>query len=304
MNDIIITNAGNELIAKLLEKTSTATFTKASLSSKDYSGSNLENLTELLDIQQTSLISKITRKNDTTVEALASFDNTDVKKGYYIRTLGIYAKDSDENEILFGVATDDNPSYMPELAGKMVSGISIRANIRVEQSNQITVVVDPAATPTIQQIEDIEITLKTKLSVDGDSKDNTATFTSEDTDDTSKITAWTDVAALSSGEKHASILKKISTMFKNLRYLYKMLGTTDISAIGDGSVTGALSSLNSKFEFKNFEKISFQKDSNKNTLIRFYPDKKSESYYALVMNESELSYQYWDGSSWTIFWRK
>lgn len=38
---------------------------------------------------------------------------------------------------------------------------------------------------------------------------------------------------------------KVSQMFKNVRYLYKMLGTTDISKIGNGTCTGAISSLNS-----------------------------------------------------------
>ena len=33
-------------------------------------------------------------------------------------------------------------------------------------------------------------------------------------------------------------------MFKNVRYIWKLLGTTDISGIGNGTVTGAVSSLN------------------------------------------------------------
>ena len=37
-------------------------------------------------------------------------------------------------------------------------------------------------------------------------------------------------------------------MFKNVRYLYKMLGTTDISKIGNGTCTGAISSLNSSLK--------------------------------------------------------
>lgn len=52
---------------------------------------------------------------------------------------------------------------------------------------------------------------------DGDSKDNTVTYTSAD--DTT-ADAWTDVAVLATGEKHSSILAKISTMFKNIRYIY------------------------------------------------------------------------------------
>lgn len=44
-------------------------------------------------------------------------------------------------------------------------------------------------------------------------------------------------------------------MFKNVRYLYKMLGTTDISKIGNGTCTGAISSLNSGLANKYFIKI-------------------------------------------------
>lgn len=79
------------------------------------------------------------------------------------------------------------------------------------------------------------------VAIGGDTAKNTVTFSS---DDDENPTEWTDVELLKSGEKHRSILEKISTMFKNVRYLWKMLGNTDISAIGDGTVTGALDVLN------------------------------------------------------------
>lgn len=72
-------------------------------------------------------------------------------------------------------------------------------------------------------------------------RDSTVSYTSNDN---TNPTAWTNISAITSGEKHSSLFNKISTMFKNVRYLYKMLGTTDISQLGDGTVTGALSSLN------------------------------------------------------------
>lgn len=52
---------------------------------------------------------------------------------------------------------------------------------------------------------------------DGDSKDNIVTFTSADS---TASDAWTDVAVLATGEKHSSLFAKISTMFKNIRYIY------------------------------------------------------------------------------------
>jgi hypothetical protein len=79
------------------------------------------------------------------------------------------------------------------------------------------------------------------LPTDGDSQDNTVTFTSND----SLTGDSTPPALLTSGETHASILSKVSTIFKNVRWLLSKMGTTDISTLGDGTVTGALSTLNS-----------------------------------------------------------
>jgi hypothetical protein len=80
----------------------------------------------------------------------------------------------------------------------------------------------------------------------GDSADSTTTFTTSDTADGS-ASSWTTVPALTSGETHKSLFAKMSQMFKNIRFLYKLLGTTDISSIGNGTVTGGLSSLNDSF---------------------------------------------------------
>lgn len=85
------------------------------------------------------------------------------------------------------------------------------------------------------------------VAIGGDTTENIASFTSTDA---TEPTEYTDVELLASGEKHSSLFAKISTMFKNIRYLYKMLGTTDISSIGDGTVTGGISSLNSNLKIK------------------------------------------------------
>jgi hypothetical protein len=74
-----------------------------------------------------------------------------------------------------------------------------------------------------------------------DTKDNTTTFLS---DDTLEPEGYSDISLLKSSETHSSIFNKLSTMFKNVRYLFGMLGTTDISSIGDGTVTDAISRIN------------------------------------------------------------
>ena len=84
------------------------------------------------------------------------------------------------------------------------------------------------------------------LPTDGDSQDNTITFTSNDS-----LTGDSTAPALfTSGETHASIFSKVSIIFKNVRWLLSKMGTTDISSIGNGTVTGALSTLNSNIDKK------------------------------------------------------
>lgn len=246
MQPLMITKKGQELMAKLISGDATVQFVNMQTSSRDYSGTDLAVLTSLEDVKQEVLISGVSVVNDTTVEILARIDNEKIEEGYYIQTIGLFAEDSDGNTVLYTVSiADEVVDYMPLFEGTTPTGYSYTFDLLVSNASAVSLTIDPAAVPTPEQIEEINRKLDTKLSATGDSADNTVTFDSDDTDDAAKITAWTDVAALTSGEKHASILKKISNMFKNLRYLYKLLGTADISAIGDGSVTGALSSLNS-----------------------------------------------------------
>lgn len=91
--------------------------------------------------------------------------------------------------------------------------------------------------------EPISNKLNTGMYKESDTKDNVITFESGDS---SSFDSWTDIDILESGETHKSIFKKLSTMIKNVRYLYKLLGTDDISKIGNGTVRGALCSLNTE----------------------------------------------------------
>lgn len=79
-----------------------------------------------------------------------------------------------------------------------------------------------------------------KQTMTSDTKDNTITFTSGDGTDP---TAWADVPVLTRGEKHSSLFNKISTMCRNVRYLWQLIGNDQLS-VGDGTITGAISTLN------------------------------------------------------------
>lgn len=60
------------------------------------------------------------------------------------------------------------------------------------------------------------------------------------------------VTLLTGTDSWSQRFQKISQMFKNIRFILGKLGTTDISSIGNGTVTGALSELNSNLAYKDF----------------------------------------------------
>ena len=86
------------------------------------------------------------------------------------------------------------------------------------------------------------VTALGNLNTPRDTAAYTTSFASSDTDDAS-ATSWTVVSPIAGGETHATLFGKLSQIAKNVRYLYKMLGNTDLSAIADGTVTGAIDYL-------------------------------------------------------------
>ena len=73
------------------------------------------------------------------------------------------------------------------------------------------------------------------------SSDAIFTGTSNDTDDSS-ATEWINVVRLNSSESNGSIFTKLSSMFKNIRYLYSKIGNLDVGDIGT-SISDAINNL-------------------------------------------------------------
>lgn len=188
--------------------------------------------------QDLSEYAKVEYVNDTFVplEEGKGLSSTDVTNDDVER----WNTSSDIATRLDGDATVDG-SVAQKIA-EVVSGAPEKYDTLVEIANWIESDTDGAAAMDLKISENAK-NIELKLDKDGgDTTDNVTTFTSNDA---SESTSWTDVDVMSSGEKHSGLFSKISTMFKNIRYLYKLLGTTDISTVGDGTVSGAISTLNS-----------------------------------------------------------
>lgn len=75
---------------------------------------------------------------------------------------------------------------------------------------------------------------------------NYLTKTGDGSNLTAEFEEATTLEELTTGEKLSSILGKLKLAVKNLKSLIGLIGTTDISTIGDGTITGGLSDVNGK----------------------------------------------------------
>ena len=74
--------------------------------------------------------------------------------------------------------------------------------------------------------------------------------------DNSSAAIWTPVNTIASNEPHPSLFNKISTMVKNVRFLYNKLGETDVSNIGTGTITNAIYTVNNNFKANEYKDIT------------------------------------------------
>ena len=152
-----LTNNGQALLAKMIAGTGDIEFTKVCASSTQYTESQLIALTALTNIKQTSLISKVTRTNEVSIKVEAAYSNRDLTAGYYMRTLGLYAKDPDKGEVLYGVTIETSGNcYMPPYNGITVSAAYIQLYTTVGNASNVSLEVSPGAFATIGDIQELE----------------------------------------------------------------------------------------------------------------------------------------------------
>ena len=136
----------------------------------------------------------------------------------------------------------DNAKYYMEQAKQQTGGIPTKVSELENDVGYITKDVDNLTnyydkTTTDQKLANIDLTDYLKKT--GDASNTTVTFTEP-----------TALAEPTTGEKLSGIIGKVSFAIKNVKTLISLIGNTDISSIGNGTVTGAISDVNGKLKWK------------------------------------------------------
>lgn len=135
----------------------------------------------------------------------------------------------------------DNAKYYMEQAKQQTGGIPTKVSELENDAGYITKKVSDLTnyydkTTVDEKIDAIpKPDLTNYLTKTGDGSNLTAAFEEATT-----------LEELTTGEKLSSIFGKIKLALKNLKSLISLIGTTDISTIGDGTITGGLSDVNGK----------------------------------------------------------
>ena len=123
--ETVHTDKAFALIGKMVAgKISELEFTKIKVSDKDYSkhtAEELKKLTALEQIKQETEVSEKTLAGDNAVNVHGIIYNTDLQNSYYLRTLGLYANDPDEGEILYSVTATEVGDYIPTPDGNNIT---------------------------------------------------------------------------------------------------------------------------------------------------------------------------------------
>lgn len=149
----VLTKQGLKLQAKV-DAGSRMQLTKCMLGSGTLSsGQSLENLTGLITPVQTLSIASISySENNGACVITAVTDNSNVSTGYYLREFGIFARDPNDGEILYAVAQDANPDYIPPSGRSAVVSQEIGVALSFSNAANVTAQVNTSAIATVTYV--------------------------------------------------------------------------------------------------------------------------------------------------------
>ena len=149
----VLTKQGLKLQAKV-DAGNAMQLTKCRLGSGTIgSGQQLEDLTELVAPVQTLPIASVTYSDDSHACIISAVtDNSTVTTGYYLREFGLYAKDPDDGEILYAVASDSEPDFIPAKGTSTVISQEIGVALTFANAANVSAAVNTSATATISYV--------------------------------------------------------------------------------------------------------------------------------------------------------
>lgn len=178
----------------------------------------------------------------------------------------------------------DNAKYYMEQAKQQTGGIPTKVS---ELENDVGYI-----TKSVSDLENYYDKTDVDKKIDEIPKTDLANYLTKTGDGSNLTVAFeeaTNLEELTTGEKLSSIFGKLKLAVKNLKSLISLIGTTDISTIGDGTITGGLNDVNGKLPQLKVLKIPLgvKTTLNPGTFSLLFPTKK-EGYTPIAIKSWAL----------------
>ena len=147
-NRAVKTDAGNELLSRVIAGETTITFTKIATSEKSISEFEIKQ-------EMSASATKFERESKVGVILDTVFSNVTLTTGYDINVIGIYAKDSNNNEIMFSyLENDGTPKYLEAYNGSVPQNVHIQVEAGIWLDDDSLIVIDQSGIATIGYVNE------------------------------------------------------------------------------------------------------------------------------------------------------
>lgn len=154
----ILTTKGKALVDRVNSGNTKITYTKIVLSSMNNSSMTDTQLVELTDVVPQEVVIEgpevILDSNTGETKIRGNGDNTNLLSGVYIKSYGIYAKDDNDNEILYGITVSDHPNYLAPYDGLTPQAITYTYRTKISMTSNINLSNSPDIYVTDQDLKD------------------------------------------------------------------------------------------------------------------------------------------------------
>lgn len=151
-NGAVITTAGQNVISQAISGTELTWLNMKTSSTAIPAGTNVEALTTLSGIEQTSNITDATVYGNNILQLSARFSNTNISIAYYIQTVGIYGQLAGGSETLIAVMTAVTPDEMPVYDPDAPSAFIFNSQITVQNADSVVMTVNDTGTATVADL--------------------------------------------------------------------------------------------------------------------------------------------------------
>lgn len=148
----IITTAGRNLIAQALAGNESVRFTELKTSDYKYaSGADIEALTDIPNVKQTTDITSALVTANSNVKVSAMIRNSGLTEAYYINTIGIYGNTPGFADTLIAVIPATTGDLVPAYSGSPFSFV-FDVNLIIQNASNLNVSVNDAGVATVADL--------------------------------------------------------------------------------------------------------------------------------------------------------